>query len=187
MARKPATPRTRERLALMAEPPERAKAPEWPSSIALRVFVDADVLFAGAASPSEHPSGSASLVVLRLAELTLLDAVTSEQVLTECERNLRAKLPEPLAERALAAFRHLVARALRVVPDPKPEDVAAHKGRAHPKDLPLLVTALREGCPLLTTFNAKDYEPGDAAVEVLQPGTLVRRVRGLLVQLPGRP
>ena len=38
----------------------------------LRVFVDADVLFAGAASGSEHP---ASLVVLRLAEITLIEAV----------------------------------------------------------------------------------------------------------------
>ena len=37
----------------------------------LRVFVDADVLFAGAASPN---SESASLVVLRLAEMTLIDA-----------------------------------------------------------------------------------------------------------------
>ena len=33
-----------------------------------RVFVDADVLFAGAASPSEH---GASFVVLRMAEITL--------------------------------------------------------------------------------------------------------------------
>ena len=171
----------------MAETTEPSEAAPRPSSPALRVFVDADVLFAGAASPSEHPSGSASLVVLRLAELTLLDAVTNEQAVTECERNLRAKLPDPLAERALAAFRHLVARALRVVPDPELEALAPHAGKAHPKDLPLLVTALRERCPLLTTFNAKDYEPGDDAVEVLRPGALVRRVRGLLAQLPSKP
>lgn len=157
-----------------------------PQRAPLRVFVDADVLFAGAASPSEHPSGSASLVVLRLAELTLLDAVTSEQAVTECERNLDAKLPKELAECALAAFRHLVTRALRVVPDPEPEEVDAHAGKAHPKDLPLLVSALREECPLLTTFNVKDYEPGAPSVEVLRPGALVRRVRALLAQLPSQ-
>jgi hypothetical protein len=50
-----------------------------------RVFVDSDVLFAGAASPSEH---GASLVVLRMAEITLIDAVVSEQVIIEVERNL---------------------------------------------------------------------------------------------------
>ena len=49
-----------------------------------RVFVDANVLFAGAASPSKH---GASLVVLRLAEITLIEALTSEQVIVEAERN----------------------------------------------------------------------------------------------------
>lgn len=35
-----------------------------------KLFVDADVLFAGAASPSEH---SASLLVLTLSEITLIN------------------------------------------------------------------------------------------------------------------
>lgn len=152
----------------------------------LRVFVDADVLFAGAASPSEHPSGSASLVVLYLAELTLIEAVTSEQAVTECERNLQAKLPPDAAPRALGAFRELVARALRVVPNPAPDEVANHRGKSHPKDLPLLVCALQHTCQVLTTFNEKDYEPGDPAVEVLTPGALVRRVRALLAHMPSR-
>lgn len=47
-----------------------------------RVFVDADALFAGAAAPSEH---AASLVVLRMAEITLIDAVTSQQVIGEVD------------------------------------------------------------------------------------------------------
>jgi hypothetical protein len=42
----------------------------------LNVFVDADVIFAGAASPSEY---SASNVVLRMAEITLINAITSAQ------------------------------------------------------------------------------------------------------------
>lgn len=69
----------------------------------LRVFIDADVLFASAASPSEH---GASLLILRLGELTLIEAVTSEQVIAEAERNLPAKMPA-----ALPTFRALVARA----------------------------------------------------------------------------
>jgi hypothetical protein len=39
-----------------------------------RVFVDADVLFAGVASADEH---SASLLILRLSEITLIEAVAS--------------------------------------------------------------------------------------------------------------
>jgi hypothetical protein len=67
-----------------------------------KLFVDADVLFAGAASPSEH---SASLMVLTLSEITLIKALTSEQVVAEAERNLVAKIPK-----ALPAFQHLASR-----------------------------------------------------------------------------
>lgn len=56
----------------------------------LRVFIDADVLFAGSASSSEH---GASLVILKMAEITLIDAVASQQVIDEVERNLSQKLP----------------------------------------------------------------------------------------------
>ena len=83
-----------------------------------RVFVDADVLFAGAASPSQY---GASLLILRLGELTLIDAVASEQVVTEAERNLTAKMPH-----ALPLFRLLVECALTVVPNPSADDLAPH-------------------------------------------------------------
>jgi hypothetical protein len=137
-----------------------------------RVFVDADVIFAGAASPSKH---SASSVVLRMAEITLIEALTSRQAVTEVERNLSAKLPE-----ASTTFRLLVERCLTVVPDPDPAFLASHAGLADPKDLPILVAALREGCPWLVTFNVKDFQPGHPDVTVSRPGELVRRVRDLL-------
>jgi len=53
-----------------------------------KVFIDADVLFAGSAAPSEH---GASLVVLRMAEITLLEAYVSQQIMTEVERNLATR------------------------------------------------------------------------------------------------
>jgi len=59
-----------------------------------RVFVDADALFAGAAAPSEY---GASLVVLRLAEITLIEALTSHRVIVEASRNLEQKLPTALS------------------------------------------------------------------------------------------
>lgn len=55
--------------------------------------VDADVLFAGSASPTEF---GASLVVLRMAEIPLIHAVTSRQVIVEAERNLAKKMPAAL-------------------------------------------------------------------------------------------
>ncbi len=140
-----------------------------------RVFVDADVLFAGAASPTEH---GASLVVLRMAEITLVEALASEQVIAEAERNLADKLPQ-----ALPTFRLIVSRSLRVVPDPEPDDLKPHEGLADPEDLPILVAALREGCRWLVTFNVRHYRPGHPDLTVLRPGELVQRVRDQLAYL----
>lgn len=139
------------------------------------VFLDADVIFAGAAAPTEH---GASHVVLRMGEITLIECVTSEQAVTEVERNLAEKLPAKLPE-----FRLLVSRCLRVVPDPEPEDLARHTGQADPKDLPILVAALREGCPYLLTFNVRHYFPAVGSITVQQPGEFVLTVRDLLTQL----
>ena len=152
--------------------PSEQKAPGMPKP---RVFVDADVLFAGAAAPSEH---GASLTVLRMAEITLIEAVTCRQVIIEVERNLTQKLPD-----ALPAFRLLVSRCLQIVDDPAADELARHVGRADPEDLPILVTALREGCPWLVSFNLRHYQPGIPAVKVLRPGDFVLRVRDLLAGL----
>lgn len=139
-----------------------------------RVFVDADVLFAGAASANEH---SASLLILRLSEVALIEAVTSQQVITEVERNLEAKLPT-----ALQAFRLLVSRCLRVVPDPQKDELAANQGQANPKDLPILVAARKAGCAWLVTFNLRHFQPGCAEVTALTPGEFVLRLRYLLAE-----
>lgn len=140
-----------------------------------RVFVDADALFAGAASPSEH---GASLLVLRMAEITLIEALTSQQVIAEAERNLAEKLPQ-----ALTTFRLLVSRCLRLVPNPSPADLQPHAGLADLKDLPILVAAIREGCPWLVTFNVRHFQPGHPDVTVLRPGEFVLHVRDLLTRL----
>ena len=153
-----------------------------PTASKLRVFIDADVLFAGSAAPGRH---GASLVVLRMAELTLIEAIASQQVIVEAERNLAEKLPN-----ALPAFRTIVDRSLRVVADPDPADLAPYAGLADPKDLPILVAAVRESCPLLVTFNLRHFQPGHSAVRVLPPGDLIQRVRlslaGLSIDLEPR-
>ena len=154
-----------------------------------RIFVDADVLFAGAASPSEHGASlprfaRSGLLVLRMAEITLVEALTSEQVIVEAERNLADKLPQ-----VLPAFRLIASRCLRVVPDPSPTDLSPYSNLADPKDLPILVAALREGCPWLVTFNVRHFQPGHPGVAVLRPGDFLLRVRDRLARLTdeGKP
>lgn len=87
-----------------------------------------------------------------MAELTLIEAITSRQVIAEAGRNLRNKIPG-------ATFRLLVERCLKVVQDPTPGDLVPHRAAADPKDLPILVAALRELCPWLVTFNTRHYRP----------------------------
>ena len=99
-------------------------------------------------------------------------------MITEAERNLAEKLPD-----ALPAFRLIVSRSLRVVPDPDPADLAPCAGLANPKDLPILVAAVREGCPWLVTFNVRHFRPGHPAVQALSPGELILRLRGRLAGL----
>ena len=144
-----------------------------------RIFVDADVLFAGSASPSEY---GASLTLLRLAEITLIEAVASEQVIVEAERNLAAKLPT-----TLPTFRLLVDRCLTVVPSPTPEQLAPFDGLAVPQDRSILAAAVLNDCPWLVTFNVRHYRPGHPAVAVLPPGDLIRKIRHLLSSLSGEP
>ena len=140
-----------------------------------RIFIDADVLFAGSASPSEH---GASLTILPMAEITLLDALTSEQVIVEAERNLTAKLPA-----TLPTFRLLVDRCLTVVPIPAAEDVARFHGLADPNDLPILVAARQHVCPWLVTFNGRHYRPGPVFLISLTPFPVAQPARKLLLAL----
>jgi predicted nucleic acid-binding protein len=140
-----------------------------------RIFIDADVLFAGSASPSEH---AASLVILRMAEITLIEAVASQQVVQEVMRNLQNKIPA-----AVPAFQLLVSRCLRVVPDPSGEQVKAFFGQANPKDVPILAAAVKEDCGYLVSYNVRHFQPGVHGLMVLKPGDLVQRVRYLLSQL----
>lgn len=140
-----------------------------------RVFVDADVLFAGSAAPSEH---GASLVVLRMAEITLIEAYTCQQVIAEVERNLAAKLPN-----TLPTFRLIVDRCLRVVPDLSSEELQTFAGLANPVDLPILMAAVQHDGSWLVTFNIRHYQPGHPQVSVLPPGDFLLRVRDLLARL----
>ena len=139
------------------------------------VFLDADVLFAGAAAPTEH---RASHIVLTLGEMTLIECLTSTQVVTEVERNLGAKLPQKLPE-----LRLLLSRSLKVVPDPEPDEMIPYRGQADPKDLPILVAALKRRCSFLLTFNVRHFTPSSSTIEVQRPGEFLASIRTLLTRM----
>lgn len=143
-----------------------------------KVFVDADVIFAGAAAPTEE---GASHVVLQMGEITLIDCISSEQAVKEVERNLANKIPAKLPD-----FHLLVSRSLQIVGDPQPGDLAAYKGQADPKDLPILVAAMKEGCSHLLTFNVRHFTPASPKITVQPPSGFLLTVRSLAGMLEGR-
>lgn len=158
-------------------PPARPRAgPPAAGAEPVRVFVDADVLFAGCASPS-----GASHLVLQLSELGIIRAVTSQQATQEVERDLAVKLPA-----ALPAFRAIVAAACQPATEPHPAAIRrlAAGGACDPKDCPILAAALASDCAWLLTFNLRDYRAGDAT-RVSEPGDFVAALRSRLTALAG--
>ncbi|MEX0629311.1 MAG: PIN domain-containing protein [Chloroflexota bacterium] len=137
----------------------------------VQVFVDADVLFAGSASPT-----GASHLVLQLSELGVIQAFTSHQARDEVERNLAAKLPA-----ALPAFRAIVAAACHPATEPTPVAVRrlVAADACDPKDCPILAAALATECAWLLTFNVRDHRAGDR-IRVSEPGAFVAALRDRL-------
>ena len=139
----------------------------------LRLFFDADVLIAGAAS-----TAGASHLLLRLAELGVLEGITTRLARAEAERNLRAKLPH-----ALPAFRALIREAIEVVDNPPLSTCVAFSTQAEVEDVPHLAAAVTQGCHYLVTFNTRHYRPEAGTIEAVKPGKLLQLIRRQLVAL----
>lgn len=141
------------------------------------VFLDADAMFAGAASP--HAYG-ASHVILRLGQYTILDCVTSEQAIAEVERNLATKAPSKVT-----TFRDIIRDCLRVVSDPDADQIAPFAGMADADDVPILVAALSSGAHRLITFNIRHFRPPPSLIRVQRPGEFLAALRLQITGLAG--
>ena len=104
--------------------------------------------------------------------------MTSTQVVTEVERNLANKLPHKLPE-----LRLILSRCLLIVPDPEPAALIPCKGQADPKDLPILVAAVQQGCCFLLSFNTRHYMPATDEITIQRLGDFLTIVRTLLARL----
>lgn len=136
-----------------------------------RIFVDANILIAGADSRS-----GASNALLKLAEVGLFRLVVCRQVLDEAERNLRKKLP-----RALPNFATQLAQ-LELEIAPTPDDGACQQwtGLIEAKDAPILAAAILARVDRFVTLNTRDFTPAVASASglVIQtPGELIAEIR----------
>lgn len=138
------------------------------------VFSDSSVLIAGAGSRT-----GASRAVLTMAEIGLFKLIVSRQVLDECDRNLRKKLPAALP--ILAEL--LVAIGPEVAPDPSPEETIRWETIIESKDAPILAAAVQTSPDRLLTLNTKDFTTEVAAksgLTIQTPGGFVRDIRKII-------
>ncbi len=139
-----------------------------------KIFFDADALIAGSTSQK-----GASFLLLQLCEIRILTGLTCRHVVAECRRNLRKKLPQ-----AEPIFNEIVKRALEIKKNPTLDEQNEYRNMAHPKDLPILTSAIKSQADYLVTFNTKHYFPDrDYNLAVLQPGEMLQKVRLMLSHL----
>jgi predicted nucleic acid-binding protein len=139
-----------------------------------RVFLDANVLIAGAAS-----RGGASRAVMMMAEAGLFHVVVSRQVLDEAERNLRRKLP-----RGLPVFAEILGHIhLEIVDDPAPQSFARWLDCIEDKDAPIVEAAVTANVDYLLTLNSRDFTPTVAdrsGLTIWTPAQFVERLREIV-------
>src|SRR3990167_6769969 len=115
----------------------------------IRVFLDANVYFAGFDSPK-----GASALILELVRRKKVEVYASRLVLREADRNLRSKSEKE----ALKAFRrYLQSAKVRIVPAPDEALFKPYESYLHPKDLPVLAAALVVKSDFLITLDRRHF------------------------------
>jgi predicted nucleic acid-binding protein len=145
-----------------------------------RVFLDASVLFAAAASAT-----GASRAIIVLAEIGLIRVIVSSQVLEEAERNLSRKAP-----RALPFYRQVIASlSLEMVGEPAPGKVAECAKVIEAKDAPILAAAMEAKPARLVTLDIQHFVVPEvmafSKLTIQTPGEFMQEIRRILVTAYG--
>ncbi len=139
-----------------------------------RIFADSSVLIAGCGSRT-----GASHAVLIMAEIGLFKLVISDQVLEECDRNIRKKIPAamPIFTELLAAINP------EIQPDPSLEESSQWAAIIEAKDTPILAAAVLANVDRLLSLNTKDFTAEVAAQSGLiiqTPAEFVTEIREIV-------
>lgn len=140
----------------------------------IRIFFDANVLIAGSFSQT-----GASFLLLQLCELGLLKGLTCKQVIDECQKNIRDKLPQ-----AESTFNKIVECSIEVAPNSNWTEINTYQNMAHRKDLPILTAALTVEADYLVTFDTEDFYPeSKLGLRICRSAALLKEIRSLLTKL----
>jgi len=130
----------------------------------IRVFLDANIYFAGCVS-----SEGASFCVLELARRQKIKVFTSKLVLKEADRNLQQKFPGPV----LKSFRRFLQETkIHIVPASEEKDYEPFAAYIHPKDAPVLAAAIRAQAGYLITLDRKHFLNPPLLAKVKKPHIL---------------
>jgi predicted nucleic acid-binding protein len=140
----------------------------------LRLYIDADVLFRAATRSHQQ---TAAYIVLKLADLTLLEVITARHAFHEALRNLHGRTAAGAAE-----LLDLAGHSLQIISDPTASMLVSVQDQANPKDVINLAAAQEGGAPLLITFNTSDYFVRTAPVRVMTPGQFIETMRVFMAE-----
>lgn len=140
-----------------------------PPSNRLKVYVDADVMFR--AATAIH-SRTGTYVLLRLADLTLIEAVTSIHTVDEAVNALGRYLPDQVPR-----LLELIGTAIVVNEAPPESMLDTYRTHAHRKDVVNLAAAMQAQAHVLATFNTRHYTPPPGRIRVMTPGELLVAAR----------
>ena len=130
----------------------------------MRIFLDANVFFAGCMSKD-----GASAFVLELARRRRIELVASRLVLREADRNLRRKA-SPAALKAFHRFLQQV--KIRVVLTPAEEAMKAYERMVDPKDLPVLAASVASQADFFLTLDRKRFLSSGVVARIKKPHIL---------------
>lgn len=112
----------------------------------MRLFLDANVLFAAAISPEGRVRA-----VFRLAEAGLAELITSPHAIFEARRNIQAKFPDSTGSL------DTLLKTVREVKEAEPELVTWASGYLPAKDAPILAAAVSSVSDVLVTGDKKHF------------------------------
>ena len=136
----------------------------------VKVFLDSNVILSGLLSEKGAPRIILDLLTLKLP---FLMGSTGRYNLIEIERNLKRKMPQILS----VYKRYFPKLNLKIIPLPRPEELKDFSGRMTEKDIPVLVSAIRNKTDFLVTGDKKHFQmlksPEEYSFKIVTPSEFI--------------
>lgn len=141
----------------------------------MKVFLDANIFFAGAGSPK-----GGSGFILELAKINKIEIITVSQALLEAEENILKKLGLPYLNRHYQNLLGIKPK-IQSIEFITPKEISKLKKLLPEKDIPILAGAVLSGSQTLITLDKKHFLNNDKLkgikllLGIMNPGEFLRK------------